>query len=1223
MPVTEPLTMLFVRDFLDDQTIRRHPAGPTAPIVSVILPTYRRCAGGYLERAINSVLSQTFSDFELLVMDDGSTDGSAELIETFCARDPRVVHVRHERNSGLPALRVNEGIELARGRYLAFQFDDDVWRPQALQALVETMQKQTTPAIIVGQACFTGRSGQWVLPSVELSLVTLYEQNRLANNCALIPRHLMVQYGMYDCHIGMRRLCDWDLWLRYIKHIPFILVEEIISDVYESNPGSIGLTVPWDLALFRHIHDIPRDSLLTPEKWRDYEVDALAIGGVVLSHQIKQRLYEDHLVPYYCRFRHHFPQLEGFQATRTSKLKYVLYTKGTYDVSNDVTLNHYDPVSNRRGHYKATFQPLAQVECASLADVDALLLVRTVEDHARDVMTSAMRAGKPTGIYLDDDLLTFHEFGSAYDYLAPGTPYHRNISNIIEQADAVWVTNRFLAGSVRHLSTRIVPHNNCVPMAKVPNDVSPRAHTGTIKIGYVGSGYRIDEFRVIWEALERISREYRERLTFEFWGLDTRSMPELTTPIIHRQFTFSYQHYLTQLSKANFDILLAPLLDYPRPRLAKSLIKYLETAVAGAFGIFSDVPQYSAIPGDVTCLKAANTPEAWYEALKKAITMPDHDFDQMRRRLLHHVREVYTETAQIHLHEAAWHATEFHALTRTYRHQDGSPRIMYVLHSANFGGGEIQLWRRLNLMRQYGIVPIVVLPKVLAGTETVQRLRQQLESEGLLLEFVDYTCFTEPRSPQDFYSEHERNQIRTLLERYHVALVHTVTFIPTFGQVCAELGIPHVASLYAVDDGFTWPQGRPDFRHADLVQSDSIRYARRWGELLGVEHFCSREMVPEEVFNFGTLRHLEQVGQSPPPWQGPVKMLISGTIQPRKRQAEIIEAVGRLVQEGWDCRLDLYGYTHFFPDYLEQCQQNIRKYGLEERVTFRGFSENMLDALAATDIVLSLSTYESFPSSIKEAMAAGVLVVATPVGGIPELIIDEVSGILCTDTSVDALVAGIRRALQLTPEVRQRIVQQARRVARSEFHPQRVANDLLTMYVMALSKTRQTACQAATPATQRSLTDVLPSPPRVSIPTVPPQGYVRVGSGVRYRLQTQHPYWCGVEVLILTQQRPVSGALRLRIYGAHGQLLRETAANLAQARDQEWLPLSFEPIVNSTRGQFELEFTVVDPGPGQVVGLFENNPLEPFYRRGLRRLGIPLAGNTLYCKLWYSPPPSR
>src|SRR4051812_39946679 len=108
--------MLFVRDFLGDERVLRHAQGPARPLVSVILPTYSRFRSGLLRRSIESVLAQTFRDFELIVMDDGSTDGTDAYIECLRESDPRIVHVRHDRNTGgLPALRVNEGIELARG----------------------------------------------------------------------------------------------------------------------------------------------------------------------------------------------------------------------------------------------------------------------------------------------------------------------------------------------------------------------------------------------------------------------------------------------------------------------------------------------------------------------------------------------------------------------------------------------------------------------------------------------------------------------------------------------------------------------------------------------------------------------------------------------------------------------------------------------------------------------------------------------------------------------------------------------------------------------------------------------------------------------------------------------------------------------------------------------------------------------------------------------------
>src|SRR2546430_3881689 len=98
--------MLYVRDYLIGQQVMRSSDAPQSPLVSVILPTYARHASGRLQRAVDSVLSQSFTNFELIIVDDGSTDGSNEFIEHCRALDPRVVHVRHELNSGLPALRV-------------------------------------------------------------------------------------------------------------------------------------------------------------------------------------------------------------------------------------------------------------------------------------------------------------------------------------------------------------------------------------------------------------------------------------------------------------------------------------------------------------------------------------------------------------------------------------------------------------------------------------------------------------------------------------------------------------------------------------------------------------------------------------------------------------------------------------------------------------------------------------------------------------------------------------------------------------------------------------------------------------------------------------------------------------------------------------------------------------------------------------------------------------
>ena len=102
------------------------------PAVSVVLPTYNRAP--LLGRSIRSVLGQSYEDFELVVVDDGSTDGTAEVVAAF--GDPRVRYVALGRNAGAGAAR-NVGIRLARGKFLAFQDSDDEWLPSKLAKQME------------------------------------------------------------------------------------------------------------------------------------------------------------------------------------------------------------------------------------------------------------------------------------------------------------------------------------------------------------------------------------------------------------------------------------------------------------------------------------------------------------------------------------------------------------------------------------------------------------------------------------------------------------------------------------------------------------------------------------------------------------------------------------------------------------------------------------------------------------------------------------------------------------------------------------------------------------------------------------------------------------------------------------------------------------------------------------------------------------------------------
>lgn len=101
------------------------------PKISVILPVYN--VAPYLEESMNSLLSQTFADFECILVDDGSTDASGAICDRYAAQDPRVRMV-HRENGGLSAAR-NSGLDIARGKYISFVDSDDLLHPQFLEIL--------------------------------------------------------------------------------------------------------------------------------------------------------------------------------------------------------------------------------------------------------------------------------------------------------------------------------------------------------------------------------------------------------------------------------------------------------------------------------------------------------------------------------------------------------------------------------------------------------------------------------------------------------------------------------------------------------------------------------------------------------------------------------------------------------------------------------------------------------------------------------------------------------------------------------------------------------------------------------------------------------------------------------------------------------------------------------------------------------------------------------
>ncbi|WP_181586742.1 glycosyltransferase [Paenibacillus taichungensis] len=239
------------QEFTKDQHILDNGYENNNPLVSIVMPTYSRMAEGFLKRCIESVLSQTYKNFEFIIIDDGSSDGSQDLITQFASKDNRIVYIRHDINCGLPAVRTNEGILKARGDYVAFIFDDNIWDPLFLEVLLDAMNSKPADVQYSITNMKVNDEQYFLLGEWPLTFEILYHLNTIPNGSVLCKRSFFEKYGLYDSHIGMRRLCDWDLWFR-AKSLgaSFNFVNKILStELGPSSPVSLGLSVKMDYKL--------------------------------------------------------------------------------------------------------------------------------------------------------------------------------------------------------------------------------------------------------------------------------------------------------------------------------------------------------------------------------------------------------------------------------------------------------------------------------------------------------------------------------------------------------------------------------------------------------------------------------------------------------------------------------------------------------------------------------------------------------------------------------------------------------------------------------------------------------------------------------------------------------------------------------------------------------------------------------------------------------------
>ena len=196
--------------------------------VSIIIPTFNRA--NLIKDTINSVLAQSYKNFELIIGDDGSTDNTEEVINSI--KDLRIVYLPLP-HAGLPATPRNKGIEISKGEFIAILDSDDLWLPNKLEKCLSCFESMTSMGLVCSNEFIIKKT----VPTLEtlqerngkdefIDLKKLFMGNIISSSTAVVHRKCLDNVGNFNESKSFRAVEDYQLWLRIASKFPILYLGE-------------------------------------------------------------------------------------------------------------------------------------------------------------------------------------------------------------------------------------------------------------------------------------------------------------------------------------------------------------------------------------------------------------------------------------------------------------------------------------------------------------------------------------------------------------------------------------------------------------------------------------------------------------------------------------------------------------------------------------------------------------------------------------------------------------------------------------------------------------------------------------------------------------------------------------------------------------------------------------------------------------------------------------
>ncbi|MDH7568019.1 MAG: glycosyltransferase family A protein [Armatimonadota bacterium] len=205
----------------------------TLPLVSIVLPTYNRASR--LPAAIESCLAQTYTNIELIVVDDGSTDATPQVLARFAEKDRRVRIIRQQ-NQRLPRA-LNAGFHASRGAFLTWTSDDNRYRPNAIALMVEALQSNPSVGLVYCDFDRVDDTGR-LIQRVQLPGPEMLPHRNCVGPCFLYRREVFQAIGDYDPRHELAE--DYDYWLRVYSRFAIMHLEGVSPYEYGVHAGAMS-----------------------------------------------------------------------------------------------------------------------------------------------------------------------------------------------------------------------------------------------------------------------------------------------------------------------------------------------------------------------------------------------------------------------------------------------------------------------------------------------------------------------------------------------------------------------------------------------------------------------------------------------------------------------------------------------------------------------------------------------------------------------------------------------------------------------------------------------------------------------------------------------------------------------------------------------------------------------------------------------------------------------